>query len=155
MERYELNSGLAERFGVQGRWRFAMQRDCEWADMDALYHVNNVKYVEWCQEARIRYYRTVTGGWPGTAQLDFVVRHVEFTFERPLVIGDQVLVTARTAGFGTTSFVQEYAVWKTGLVGTGKAVCVTIDTTLNAKTPVPERLRDAVRNYEQEHLERK
>jgi acyl-CoA thioester hydrolase len=155
MERHELDNDLVERFGVQGRWRFAMRRICEWADMDALHHVNNVRYVEWCQEARIRHYKAVTGAWPGAEQLDFVVKHLEFTFEESLVMGDRVLVTARTSNVGNTSFAQDYAIWKDGLIGTGRTVCVTIATPGNIKVPVPDWLREAIRVYENQQSEKR
>ena len=56
---------------------------------------------------------------------------------RPLVYGDEILVTARTVRLGRTSFEMEYAVWRDGLCALGRAVLILVVNATGEKTPLP------------------
>ena len=145
---FRISPEIAEHFGVEGDWRFGQHRYVEWSDLDGLGHVNNARYIEWCQEARIQYWRAVTGGWPGQTGVNIVVRKLDFTFDASLHMGQQALVTVRMRNMGRTSFVQDYAVWCDGLIGYGQTVCVAIDPTTMNKSPIPAALRTCFDAFE-------
>lgn len=144
----EVSPNLAAEYGVEGNWRFGQLRICDWSDLDGLGHVNNARYIEWCQEARIRHFRAAYGDWPGKSEVNLIVRKLEFTFDKALGMGEQLLVTVRMREMRGTSFVQEYAVWSGGLVGSGMAVCVTLDSVSKEKTLIPEGIRRCFDRYE-------
>ncbi|CAM3559435.1 thioesterase family protein [Smaragdicoccus niigatensis] len=56
-----------------------------WTDCDLLGHVNNAKFIEFAQDARIRFFgedSTITWGRDNS----MVVRHMEVDYERPLFL---------------------------------------------------------------------
>ena len=72
--------------------------------MDALHHVNNVRYVEYAQEARIAFFARAVGLDPGNRS-PFVVVRQEIDYLRPLVHRDeQVAVEVSVSHLGNRSF---------------------------------------------------
>lgn len=72
--------------------------------MDALHHVNNVRYVEYAQEARIAFFARAVGLDPENRS-PFVVVRQEIDYLRPLVHRDeQVAVEVSVSHLGNRSF---------------------------------------------------
>ncbi|MET4323938.1 thioesterase family protein [Bradyrhizobium sp. RT5a] len=134
-------------FGIEGDWNFGVVRETGWSDVDSNSHVNNLTFLKWCEEVRIRYFYDITGHWPDISKQTLVVRSLSFNFERGLRLGDRVFVTARISKIGTTSCVQNYAVWHGNLIGQGDAVCVFIDAA-GAKSPISPHLKDCIRRID-------
>lgn len=149
---HHLTRATADAWGVQGAWKFGIEVQCHYGDLDINQHVNNVKYIEWCQDAREQYFHVVTGRWIMQADFSVVIRALDFTFERPLSMGDHCFVTARTAELRNTSFIQHYSVWRSGLVGSGTAVCVLTDKKTSKKLSIPADLRSAIARLENTEL---
>lgn len=83
-------------------FRFLLQS--RWGDMDVLHHVNNVRYLEYAQEARIAFLARAVGLDPDTRS-PFVVARQEIDYVRPLVHSDaQVAVDVTVTHLGTRSF---------------------------------------------------
>lgn len=83
-------------------FRFLLQS--RWGDMDALHHVNNVRYLEYAQEARIAFFARAVGLDPASRS-PFVVARQEIDYLRPLVHSDaQVAVDVTVTRLGTRSF---------------------------------------------------
>jgi len=62
--------------------------DCRvrWSDVDAYGHVNNVKYFEYYQEARIAFLQRLGGDWsPGASSERFVVARLTVDYRRPML----------------------------------------------------------------------
>ena len=140
----ELNQEQIKRYGVFGTWQSAIQRDCDWRCIDAYGHVNNVIYLDWCQEARSRYFAQVAGHFPGQGGIGLVVRSLEYTYHKPMLLGELALITTRLKRMGNTSFVQEYAIWNGELCGEGAATCVFYDVQAGTKLVPSQALRDAM-----------
>ncbi|MCW0235033.1 MAG: acyl-CoA thioesterase [Ferrovibrio sp.] len=147
-----LEKSVASTFGVDGAWHFGIEVECCYGDLDPNQHVNNVRYLQWCEDAREAYFRALLGKWTLHSSYGIVLRALEFTFEQSLSIGDRCLVTARTAELKNTSFIQQYAVWKDGLVGTGKAVCIFFDRASNQKMAIPPDFRALITGLEGDSL---
>ncbi|MDF0523430.1 thioesterase family protein [Bradyrhizobium yuanmingense] len=143
----ELSPTARRIFGIDGDWNFGMVRETGWSDVDSNSHVNNLTFLKWCEDVRIRYFYDITGHWPDISKHTLVVRSLSFNFERGLQLGDRVFVTARTSKIGTTSWVQEYAVWHGNLIGRGDAVCVFIDAT-GSKSPITSHLKGCIRRID-------
>ncbi len=83
-------------------FRFLLQS--RWGDMDVLHHVNNVRYVEYAQEARIAFLARGVGLDPASRK-PFVVVRQEVDYLLPLVHSDaQVAVDVELRHVGTRSF---------------------------------------------------
>jgi acyl-CoA thioester hydrolase len=132
------------RFGVEPGWHFAIRHRVRWSECDPFGHANHRAYFEWFEEARNRYLESaglpaLSAATPGPVMAETGMR-----YHRPLVYGDEVLVTARTVRLGHTSFEMEYAVWCRGLCALGRAVLILVVNATGEKTPLPEPLRSAM-----------
>ena len=67
---------MSSRGGAVDRGTFRCTLQVRWADFDQYGHVNNVKYIEYAQEARILFIRSRFGPF-GLGNLPQVVRRVE------------------------------------------------------------------------------
>ncbi len=140
----EVDAAVLARFGVEPGWRFAIHHRVRWSECDPFGHANHRAYFEWFEEARNRYLETaelpeLLAGTPGP-----VIAETGIRYHRPLVYGDEVLVSARTVRLGRTSFEMEYAVWRQGLCAQGRAVLILVVNATGEKTPLPDPLRRAM-----------
>lgn len=72
-----------------------------WGDMDALNHVNNTRYLDYAQEARVGFFL----GLIGASRAPLVVARQEIDYLRPLVYSNQsVVVQVQVEAIGTRSF---------------------------------------------------
>jgi acyl-CoA thioester hydrolase len=90
------------------------------ADTDAMGHVNNAKYLTYCEIARIRYWTEVTGepislGTEGAESL--ILAEARITYRAPAFHGEVVTVQTRATRIGRSSFTLEHRL----------AACVTGD----------------------------
>lgn len=75
-----------------------------WSDVDAYGHVNNVKYFEYVQEARIRFMRGLgTGDLAGDAA--WVVARQDVEYKRPMVFRSEPYeIRSRVTRIGRSSY---------------------------------------------------
>ena len=137
----DLDATRRAHYGVEGQWRFGIRHRVRWSECDPFGHANHRAYFEWLEEARNRYLETL--GLPplAAATPGPVIAETAMRYQRPLAYGDEVLVTARTARLGRTSFAMEYAVWRDGLCAEGRAVLILVVNATGAKVPIPPELR--------------
>jgi len=149
LARYRLDDGLRAAFGVEPGWHFGMERRARWSEMDPFRHVNHAAFFEWFEEARNLYLETL--GLPPLAPdaPGPVIAATSAEYLKPLVYGDGLLVTARTASMGRTSLVMEYAVWRDGAAARGRAVIVLMVNATGEKAPIPDDMRAAISTLEQ------
>ena len=70
-----------------------------WRDVDNYGHVNNAVYLTYLEEARDRWVRDTLG-----PEVNFVIVRVAIDYRRELSLEDEeVIVTCRGAGYGTSS----------------------------------------------------
>ncbi len=128
-------------YGAEGHWPFGYVDKVRFHELDPLQHVNNKVYFSWFETIRIRYLDAL--GLYGTDPTlpRIVVKSVSSDFRREMVLGEDYLVTARTASFRSTSFRMEYAVWAGDLRTTGDAVVVFLEPDGSAKRALPDDLK--------------
>jgi len=56
-----------------------------WSDVDAYGHVNNVKYFEYYQEARVAFLLATGAGWATDRSEQFVVARLRVDYHRPIL----------------------------------------------------------------------
>jgi acyl-CoA thioester hydrolase len=81
------------------------------ADTDAMGHVNNAKYLTYCEIARIRYWTDVIGepialGTEGAESL--ILAEARITYRAPAFHGEVVTVETRATRIGRSSFTLEH-----------------------------------------------
>ncbi len=73
-------------------------------DIDALNHVNNARYLNYLEEARICYSRDVLDTYHRIEDLKVLVARVEIDYLYPITFGSDVKVYTRVSKIGTKSF---------------------------------------------------
>ncbi len=116
-----------------------------WGDMDALGHVNNVRYFQWFEQARIALFEQVRLVHTGAPTVGPILATTRCDFLAPVTYPDQVVVSAWVERLGRTSFVLAYDVVRAEApeapVARGDSVVVLFDYAQGAKVPVPDELR--------------
>ena len=138
---------------------FAHRRVLEvrFADTDAMGHVNNAKYLTYCESARIAYWTDVTGepvrlGSEGAESL--ILAEARITYRAPAFHGETVTVETRATRLGRSSFTLEHRLTAcegngpSRLVATSESVLVRYDYTADAPVPISPAHRAAIESFE-------
>lgn len=117
-----------------------------WADFDQFGHVNNVKYVEYAQEARILFIRSRFSPF-GLGNLPQVVRRTEIDHLRPILRDStSVDVEIEVEHVGTTS----YKIRQTIFDAAGEVCCslrvvmVAYDSSTSTAVEIPSGVRNVL-----------
>lgn len=94
-----------------GSFRHRVEIVVRFADTDAMGHVNNAKYLTYCEIARIRYWTDLTGepialGTEGAESL--ILAEARITYRAPAFHGEVVTVETRATRIGRSSFTLEH-----------------------------------------------
>ncbi len=128
------------RFGVEGHWPLVKRHTIRWAECDMYAHVNHAAYLVLFEDLRVTWWIGLGGSFAPDAPGP-VVGTLDVQYIRAAGFGDEVLLTARCVSFRRTSFVQEYALWRDGLMCRARALCVVINNTTGEKYALPETMR--------------
>lgn len=129
--------------------------DVRWGDMDAFGHVNNACYFTYCESARIAWFDAIElerfkeasshGPALVTATCNFLQ---QVHYPAALEVG------ARASHVGGKSFTLDYAVLRRGgekdgeKVADGTSVVVWVDYAEGRAIPLPQALRDTIREFD-------
>jgi acyl-CoA thioester hydrolase len=96
---------------LTGSFRHSVEIVVRFADTDAMGHVNNAKYLTYCEIARIQYWTDVTGepialGTEGAESL--ILAEARITYRAPAFHGEVVTVETRATRIGRSSFTLEH-----------------------------------------------
>ena len=130
--------------------RHTYQCSVRWGDMDALGHVNNVRYLDYLQEARIDMFWTAPQrDGHSLMEFDLIVARNEIDYLAPLVWSHQpISMEVWVTKIGTTSFEVAYEL-KQGDVIHARAKSVLVQYDLESRTarPVSELERSLLERY--------
>ena len=114
--------------------------DISWGDMDALGHVNNARYFDYFQEARIE--------WLASLGLDMeqttgpVVVHVACTFLKPVVYPATLILRSSLHSLGRSSMVLDHDLYQDEqLMAQGTCKIVWVNYLENKAIAFPEKIR--------------
>ncbi|MDX1836343.1 acyl-CoA thioesterase [Legionella taurinensis] len=111
-----------------------------WGDMDALGHVNNGRYFDYFQQARIDWLQELNLDMRQT--LGPVVIHIACTFLKPVVYPATLTLTSSVHSLGRSSFVMDHDLFQDEqLMAQGTSKIVWVDYQKNQSVPVPECIR--------------
>ncbi len=128
----------------------------QWGDQDAYQHVNNIVYFRWFESARIAYTKRL-----GLSELmrehkiGPILAAIACDYRRQITFPDTVHVGSRVTRLGRTSFAMEHALVSVkgrAVAAEGKSTLVVFDYQANTPVPVPEDVRQAIRDLEGKNL---
>ncbi len=90
---------------VLADYRHQIEVPVRFMDIDALQHVNNARYLNFLEEARIAYSQELLGIFNNIKELNVLVARVEIDYFRPILYGSKVNIHTRISKVGTKSFV--------------------------------------------------
>ncbi|RUR18395.1 acyl-CoA thioesterase [Legionella sp. km535] len=111
-----------------------------WGDMDALGHVNNARYFDYFQEARIEWLRELNIKM--TEQTGPVVIHVACTFLKPVIYPATVSIISKIHSLGNSSMHMDHDLFQGDvLMAQGVSKIVWVDYLKNKSIPLPDLFR--------------
>lgn len=121
----------------------SLEMDLRWRDMDAFNHVNNASYLGYVEEARVRWFKSLSADWAGESAAP-VMAAVAMNYRVPITWPEVVRVELLAERVGTKSLTVAHRIVSATREGVlycdGHTVLVWIT---RAGDPVP--LPDAVR----------
>lgn len=95
---------------------FVFAREIAWGDMDAMRHVNNTRYLHFCESARIEFLRTEPG-WNDSRVPDeehaigLALAEVNCQYKAPVVYPDTLLIGLATQVISENSFAIQHSMY--------------------------------------------
>jgi acyl-CoA thioester hydrolase len=148
---------------LTGPFRHHVEIAVRFADTDAMGHVNNAKYLTYCEIARIRYWTDVTGepislGTEGAESL--ILAEARITYRAPAFHGENVTVQTRAARIGRSSFTLEHRLVaavpgaSARLVAVSESILVRYDYATERPTAITPEFVAAIEAWEGRSLRR-
>ena len=149
---------------LPGSFAHQLEIAVRFADTDAMGHVNNAKYLTYCEIARIRYWTDVTGmpialGTEGAESL--ILAEARITYRAPVFHGEVVTIQTRASRIGRTSFTLEHRLLAAvsdatpRLVAVSESVLVRYDYAAGAPIPLEDAHIAAIEAFEGRSLRRR
>ena len=128
-----------------------------WGDLDLLGHVNNIKYLQYFETARIEYLMKAGLEAPGSAwrEFGFVLASVDCRFRAPVTFPDTLSVGARVSALGKDRMVVQHAVRShklNKLAANGNAVLVAYDFAAGRPVSISPSLKERISGLEGKEL---
>ena len=140
-----------------GSFRHRVEIVVRFADTDAMGHVNNAKYLTYCEIARIRYWTDITGepialGTEGAESL--ILAEARITYRAPAFHGEIVTVETRATRIGRSSFTLEHRLLacvkgeETRLVAVSESILVRYDYASSVPVALSPEVVAAIEAFE-------
>lgn len=113
-----------------------------WGDMDAFQHVNNVRYYDYAQSARVHYLEQVELFDENSFT---VIASSSCQYLKAVTFPDTLHIGIRAKKIGNTSLINEYVYYSTAqnaVVATAETVLVFMDTTGTSKRAITDNERE-------------
>lgn len=111
-----------------------------WGDMDALGHMNNARYFDYFQEARIDWLQHMN--LPLNREIGPVLVHVACTFLKPVVYPAFIHIVSAIKNIGTSSLLMDHQLYQGAtLMAEGVSKVVWVHYAQNKPLPLPEAIR--------------
>jgi acyl-CoA thioester hydrolase len=141
---------------LAGPFRHELAVEVRFADTDGMRHVNNAKYLTYCEIARIRYWTDVTGETFGHAEgvESLILAEARITYRAQAFYGEIVTVQTRATRIGRTSFTLEHRLTAAApggpsrLVAVSESVLVRFDYEIDRPVPLSDEHVAAIEAYE-------
>lgn len=125
----------------------ATELDVRWGDLDAFNHVNNATYLDYIQEARLRWLVTLDSGWYG-ADIHPVVVNTTCNYRTAIVWPAKLRIELGVEKIGGSSVTLNHRIVDADHPDTlycdGHVVLVWISRGTGRSVPLPESVRAAL-----------
>jgi acyl-CoA thioester hydrolase len=129
-------------------WTLEVTLDVAWGEMDALGHVNNVRYIAWAETARIALFEKLGMSTRPGDSVGPILARIESDYLEPVEYPARVTVGIRAERVGNSSITLAHEIWRDGtpgrVVARGRAVVVLLDYATMEKVRVPDAVRSAL-----------
>jgi acyl-CoA thioester hydrolase len=119
--------------------------DVRWRDMDAFNHVNNASYLGYVEEARVRWFKSLSQDWAGETAAP-ILAAVTVNYRRPISWPETLRIELIAERLGSKSLTLGHRISAAGDGGTlyadGNAVMVWVDRS-GQSVLLPESVRKA------------
>jgi acyl-CoA thioester hydrolase len=144
---------------LPGDFPHRLRIDVRFGDSDAMGHVNNARYLTYCESARVDYWERVTGRpfaivTHGAAE-SMILADIKIAFRSPAFVGEVLTVESRVGRLGRTSFTLEHRITApesdrghARLVAVAEAVQVLYDYVSERPLPLPSATIAALEAFE-------
>ncbi len=135
----------------KAKFRFKMKLDIRWSDMDEMRHVNNAVYLTYFEQARVYYFvEACQWNWK---EIGAILANAHVDYLKPVVFPNPTFVYVRTSKLGNKSFEIHYLITSVvdgneELTTTGHSTMVMFDYKTNKSVPMPDHLRERLKDYE-------
>ena len=124
---------------------FSVDLEVRWRDLDAFNHVNNASYLGYIEEARVRWFKSLSSDWAGESAAP-IMAAVQLNYRRPVNWPETVRVQLFAERIGTKSLTLGHRISSAGddavLYCDGHTVLVWVDRG-GQSVPLPENVRAA------------
>jgi len=123
-------------------------------DLDALQHVNNARYLNFLEEARIAYSQEKLDLFNKIEEFNVVVARIEIDYLSPIRFGEKIQIYTRISKMGTKSFVFECAITATPQNGKERIAShalqtiVAFDVKQGKTIVIPEKIKEKIKSIE-------
>jgi acyl-CoA thioester hydrolase len=134
------------------RFKFTYPISVRYSDLDPQWHVNNGRFLTYCETARLHYIRNL-GLFDGRNfnDLPFIVADVHVSFKQPIEPDDEVVVSMGVTKIGNKSVQMEYDITTpdgSRCYATAETVMVAYDYHEKKSIPVSAELRKRIGDFE-------
>ncbi len=126
------------------QYSFYIESPVEWAEMDAMQHVNNTVYFRYFEKTRMSYFEDC--GFMQSVkeqQVGPILASTQCRFKFPLSYPDSVLTGTYITGLEPDRLVMQYAIYSLGhekVAAEGDGLIVCYDYDRGEKAPIPEAI---------------
>jgi acyl-CoA thioester hydrolase len=127
--------------------------EVRYGDLDPQGHVNNARYLTYCEHARVSYVQHL-GLWDGEAswmEFGFILAEASLSFLKPVKFGQGLRLGVCTTRLGNKSLTMEYLLEDTRngeALCRGSSVMVAFDYRSGQSIPIPQSWRVVIREFE-------
>lgn len=119
---------------------FSVDLEVRWRDLDAFNHVNNASYLGYIEEARVRWFKSLSSDWAGESAAP-IMAAVQLNYRRPVNWPETVRVQLFAERIGTKSLTLGHRITSAGDDGVlycdGHTVLVWVERS-GQSVPLPE-----------------
>lgn len=134
------------------KFNFFLPIQVRYGDIDAQWHVNNTKFINYAEQGRFAYILNLDL-FDGKSFLDLglIVADVHMAYLAPIELGQKIQVAVRVGHIGNKSLRFEYEIQDSdtgNTLATAETVMVSFDYHTHTSKPVPEEWRKKISAFE-------